>query len=139
MNFLLYKSTCVIDPYRSYDLAILRTALHNNRLHGLTGFLHRNKTHFFQYIEGGGQKLAQLTENLRLDHRHNAFQPLRTGTIQHRRFPEWSMGYTDGLAEIDDFGTASGEALSDLILDFLLEVSARQRASIAKSASHGQV
>ncbi len=62
---------------------ILRTARHRNQSLGLTGCLHHEDGLFFQWLEGPA------------DDRHRDFEILDQGALDHRRFQDWRMRFSD--------------------------------------------
>jgi FAD-dependent sensor of blue light len=133
VEFFLYSSSCKSRQFEGCDLDIMRTALTNNAIHGVTGFMHRNKTHYFQCIEGRSEHIEKLVSNLKADERHFDFQTLMTGDIAAPRFSGWSMGYSQVPTGGD---AANGITVSDsaeAILTYLLTEADRQMASLVRT------
>lgn len=106
MKFYLYSSKSVFRQDDYSDIEILRGALTNNAIFGITGFLHRTKTHFIQYFEGRDDLAERLWNNVSADRRHYDIRLLSTGEVLFPKFSGWSMGYSDSArhgdgAEID--------------------------------------
>ncbi len=94
MFFVLCQSRAVSAKYHVHDLEVMRSSLKNNRNTGITGFLYRNATHYFQCIEGARAEVDRLMLRLGRDHRHFDVRILMTGESRRRKFTEWSMGYS---------------------------------------------
>ncbi|TCO72955.1 BLUF domain-containing protein [Rhodovulum euryhalinum] len=90
--FLLYRSSA----HRTLDgdtvIGILSQSLRNNPGNGLTGFLHVDRNHFLQYLEGPRVPLMRMATRISKDRRHRDFVILAEGTIDERFFPDWDMG-----------------------------------------------
>lgn len=71
---------------------IIRTSMRNNKREGLTGFLHTDKDHFLQYLEGPHDPLMRRLSVIHKDPMHYNFMILADGTIDERLFPDWDMG-----------------------------------------------
>lgn len=130
MDFLLYTSRCVSRQFEIQDLDIMRCALSNNPKFAITGFLHRNKVNYFQYVEGPSAHIEQLFSNLKADTRHIDFRIRLSGSVGKRVFEEWSMGYSsfDGTQH----PAITVESTADEMLNFLSESARRQMESLAK-------
>ena len=74
---------------------ILRTARHRNQSLGLTGCLHHEDGLFFQWLEGPADGLRQVVSSLVHDDRHRDFEILDQGALDHRRFQDWRMRFSD--------------------------------------------
>lgn len=73
--------------------AILRSSRVNNPLDGITGLLMFNGSAFMQVLEGSVAAVDDLVTCLRLDPRHSNISVRHDAIIEHRIFPDWSMGY----------------------------------------------
>ena len=93
MRLLLYQSDATSEQFSLDDLDVLRIALQQNAKHGVTGFLYRSKSAFFQAIEGEPETIEQLVKNLKADRRHSNLRVLLDQTVAERVFSDWSMGY----------------------------------------------
>lgn len=137
LRYYLYRSQCAISPFDIRDVDILRTALSSNPVFGVTGFLYKSRTHFFQYFEARSEVADQLFANLHKDRRHFNIQILLTGEIAFPKFSGWSMGYADhseadplNRIELDDPPTTILEKLerkSQVHLAKLSKLSIRDR------------
>ncbi len=74
---------------------ILRTARQRNQLLGLTGCLHHEDGLFFQWLEGPADSLRLVLSSLLNDERHLEFEILDQGALDHRRFQDWRMRFSD--------------------------------------------
>jgi hypothetical protein len=91
LRSVTYTSLARPDLEESDLEAIHETALRENAARDITGLLIFNGTHFLQIIEGDGDMLAQLVENLRRDPRHSGLEVRHDAPIEARSFPDWSM------------------------------------------------
>ncbi len=90
--FALYRSKAK-SHLNSYIVSkIVSTSLRNNAREGLTGFLHTDKDHFLQYLEGPHDPLMHRLSVIQRDLMHYNFMILADGTIDERLFPDWDMG-----------------------------------------------
>ena len=88
---------------------LLQQARDNNRRHDITGALLFDGDRFVQLIEGASARVRTLTELLRSDVRHQAFQVVCDGPIEARLGTRWTSGYVD-LEQVDRFVLAAAEA-----------------------------
>ncbi|GGF56781.1 hypothetical protein GCM10011332_07800 [Terasakiella brassicae] len=92
---LIYVSQ--ISP--GFDLcdleSILATAVENNKKHNITGVLTVLNDVFIQVLEGESVKVEQLVAKIEKDKRNFGLIVLQSNPIEHRLFPDWSMGYVD--------------------------------------------
>ncbi|MGH1414769.1 MAG: BLUF domain-containing protein [Pelagimonas sp.] len=97
MHFLIYSSTALVPETDivAHD-SILLSALDVNPRLGLTGFLHRERQFFLQYLEGDEQKIDILMEKIWCDKRHKDIHILARGPLKGRLLPDWSMGFVNG-------------------------------------------
>lgn len=103
-----YHSTLADGQSASCVGTIIKVARAFNALHGITGVLLFDGERFCQYVEGAPSTLDALVQRIRTDLRHNQFTPLLHGPLAGgRRYPQWSMAYSD----------ASQDALIDLMID----------------------
>lgn len=75
--------------------ALCEQANHNNKLHGITGFLLFRQGRFFQYIEGPRDAIEQLYRNIARDPRNGDVQILLEGARDERLFDQWAMHCID--------------------------------------------
>jgi len=64
-----------------------------NAKKGLSGLLLFGNGLFFQYIEGAEKDVSELLSKIKTDPRHNKIKVLLEGTVEERRFPNWSMAF----------------------------------------------
>ena len=95
LGFVLYRSTARAGLDGSAMQDILRTARHRNQSLGLTGCLHHEDGLFFQWLEGPADGLRQVVSSLVDDDRHRDFEILDQGALDHRRFQDWRMRFSD--------------------------------------------
>ena len=95
LGFVLYRSTARAGLDGSAMQDILRTARHRNQSLGLTGCLHHEDGLFFQWLEGPADGLRKVVASLVDDDRHRDFEILDQGALDHRRFQDWRMRFSD--------------------------------------------
>ena len=82
-------------PKRSLSSAeisgILAAATRNNGRNEITGILIQDRKRFLQYLEGNQQKVEETFARISMDSRHHAIFRLKSGIIDRRQFPGWSM------------------------------------------------
>lgn len=106
--FALYRSKARSHLDADLVSKIVKTSLRNNARDGLTGFLHTDKDHFLQYLEGPHDPLMHRLSVIQRDLKHYNFMILADGTIDERLFPDWDMGqirflqpqYEDGMIDM---------------------------------------
>lgn len=95
LAFLLYRSTAA-DDLSSADLRdILTVARERNEANGLTGCLHSEDGLFFQWLEGPTEALRPVAAAIMGDPRHRGILVLDQGALDHRRFQDWRMRFSD--------------------------------------------
>lgn len=82
------------------DFVILENALQNNARAGVTGYLLRDCSHFYQLLEGAGAVVDTLFDRISADARHSDVTVLMRRSVPERSFLGWSMGY--GALSADD-------------------------------------
>ncbi|TYP66973.1 FAD-dependent sensor of blue light [Stutzerimonas stutzeri] len=95
LGFVLYRSSARAGLDGSAMQDILRTARHRNQSLGLTGCLHHEDGLFFQWLEGPADGLRKVVASLMDDDRHRDFEILDQGALDHRRFQDWRMRFSD--------------------------------------------
>ena len=93
LRTVLYQSTAKTDLPNTADHNILKTAWRHNCEMGVTGYLLRTQTQYFQVLEAGDDVLDDLVGMIRKDPRHADMEILCDNTINKRRFANWTMGY----------------------------------------------
>lgn len=95
LAFVLYRSTAV-DHLSAGDLRdILTVARRRNAEAGLTGCLHYEDGLFFQWLEGPAGVLRTVVASIMDDARHREITVLDEGGLDHRRFQDWRMRFSD--------------------------------------------
>ena len=98
---ILYHSLSKHADFDSSDLEILRESLINNASQGITGFLVRSDTEFYQALHGDTEALVNLLGRLNADERHSELEILLfEDTAAQSPFENWAMSY-------DQFGLSS--------------------------------
>lgn len=127
MYRLVYMST----PTRSLACeelhAIVSAATRNNNRNGITGILIQDHRRFLQYLEGNEEQVEATFARIALDPRHHAIFRLRSGMIDRRQFPEWSMA----SKIVDQCGSLT-DVVRELVKDCDREV-AKELLSFAKA------
>lgn len=109
---LLYRSTANISPEGLRASGALDEFVSRNMEAGLTGHLHLEDGVFYQYLEGPSRGVAAAWAAIRRDPRHDDVQELSHTPIPARRFPRWSMGFSDGAKRsLYDWAARSGLSL----------------------------
>ena len=93
IRVILYQSLAKTDFAGAEDKDILETAWRHNGKMGVTGYLLRARTQYFQVLEGADDVLDDLVEMIRTDPRHCDFEILSDHTAKERLFRNWAMGY----------------------------------------------
>ena len=95
-SLFFYHSTLADGHDASCVGAIVRTARAFNASHGITGVLLFDGERFCQYIEGPSPALDALVDRICEDPRHQNVTPLLQGPLSAaRRYPDWSMAFSD--------------------------------------------
>lgn len=92
---VLYSSHATHPRGHVSDIDILKTAQTFNADHGITGFLFRSNTHFFQVLEGEQSSLEALLNAVQSDPRHSSMKIHLYISTTGRIFNGWTMGYGD--------------------------------------------
>lgn len=92
ISFALYRSKAKYHLNAEIVRKIVQTSLRNKIRDGLTGFLHTDKDHFLQYLEGPHDALMHRLSVIQRDLKHYNFMILADGTTDERLFPDWDMG-----------------------------------------------
>jgi hypothetical protein len=95
LHFALYCSRACVPDTPEHHWQILQASQTNNLCHGLTGFLHREQSHFIQFIEGPKTPLNDTLARIGRDPRHNGFEILQYGPLKAKLLPDWQMGFVD--------------------------------------------
>lgn len=108
---VLYRSSAAIGAGDLHASGAIEEFAARNRQAGLTGHLHFEDGVFYQQLEGPARALASAWAAIRRDRRHDDIMELSHAPIPVRRFPRWSMGYSNG-AERSLFDWAARSGLS---------------------------
>lgn len=73
--------------------SIICNARDYNPTVAITGLLMSNFEYFFQILEGPDLLVRMLYEKIRQDGRHTDINLVVEEAVNHRLFPDWSMGY----------------------------------------------
>ncbi|MVN75770.1 hypothetical protein GO988_05470 [Hymenobacter sp. HMF4947] len=101
LHHLIYESRAT-HPFTEAELAdLLRQARAHNEANGLTGLLlYAQDGRFVQVLEGAVDAIHNLYFlHIARDPRHHRLQLLADGTLNHRRFGDWRMGYRPATPE----------------------------------------
>lgn len=92
---IVYVSAA-IAPLALEDLHhLLVLARAKNVIHRVTGMLLYDSGSFLQVLEGPDTAVEQIFAGIQRDPRHHQIKVLIRQPIDHREFPEWSMGFMD--------------------------------------------
>lgn len=118
--------------------AIVASGLKNNPAAGVTGVLGFNEQYFVGVIEGDRRRLSSLLVRIARDKRTANLTILAAGTIDERKFDDWTSFYAGHSETIDrlylrygltqglDPGRMSADSLSGLLADFTRLESSQQ-------------
>ena len=110
----------------------MRKALSNNAERGITGFLHRSRTHYYQCIEGRDREIDLLVQKIKADPRHYNVQTLLEEQTDFRHFVGWSMGYSQDMAGHKDL-RINPKTDPDRIQKFLIDQADLQKKGLEVS------
>ena len=128
---LIYVSTAIV-PMRERDLVqLLKQCRSRNEQHRLTGMLLYKNGHFMQVLEGEEANTEKVFSDIAKDSRHKGVDVLRAEYIQHRDFPDWTMGFSN-IDELDPSTTNGFTQFleKDFRLDFFSENSVEAHAML---------
>jgi hypothetical protein len=116
---LFYLSRSTHNRGHLSDLDILETSRKRNLSLGVSGFLLRAPTAFFQCLEGTADVVQAIMSDIREDPRHSNVTEFATLRNKPRDFAAWSMGYSeidsDELATLHTALTHTYQDLEDMI------------------------
>lgn len=142
MLSLVYTSTAS-HPFRETALELLlEECRRQNDARHVTGMLLHRSGRFIQVLEGDADVVRDLAERIRRDPRHHDMRILLEETIDHRRFPDWTMGYRafrgdPGLSPAgyrDSFADLDADADRETTVRALAELTLWFRVRSARSA-----
>ena len=93
--YWLYRSRALVKPRSPADGLVYLQARTLNGALQVTGYLHRDATHYVQYVEGPVAAFRKLRQRILCDGRHSDIETLLRGVAPRRRFPAWDMAFTD--------------------------------------------
>lgn len=128
---ILYQSTAQTEFPSIEDHNILESAWRHNGQMGVTGYLLRSHTQYFQYLEGAGDVLEDLLDIIQKDPRHTDLRILSDTTLSERRFAKWGMGYHFlSESERDEFDgwLKEGAAFAKSMIDYMEQMAQRREA-----------
>ena len=97
---LIYVSTAVAPMSDDDLMSLLRQSRARNERHRITGMLLYRGGHFMQVLEGEEASVMSIFNDIERDRRHKNVDVLRAEYIQHREFPDWTMGFHN-IDELD--------------------------------------
>jgi hypothetical protein len=116
---LFYLSHSTHNRGHLSDLDILETSRKHNLSMGVTGFLLRAPTAFFQCLEGTADAVQAIMTEIRKDPRHSNVNEFATLRNKPRDFGAWTMGYSeiesDELTKLQVSLTRTNQDLEDMI------------------------
>ena len=93
---IIYYS--VRDASVPLDVSCLLAQCHKANAHErITGFLYYSGTYFIQVLEGSRTGVNELYHRIAADKRHTRLMILQCADVHERRFPNWTMGFQDGM------------------------------------------
>lgn len=96
LSCFLYTSRLASDCPPTIVGGLVKRAREVNAIHGITGLLVFDGERFAQYFEGPPKEVNKLISKLFDDQRHVDFKEiLAIEDLPERRYPSWSMGYSD--------------------------------------------
>lgn len=123
---VLYVSTLAPGAPLSVVGSIAGTSRIKNQAKDLTGILIFDGMRFCQQIEGEQKEVMALLESIREDARHTAVEILHHGSIETRRFKNFSLAYApiDDADPLDALEKLDGEAAVAAFLDLVATLEA---------------
>ncbi|WP_299196638.1 BLUF domain-containing protein [uncultured Erythrobacter sp.] len=91
MLSLIYVSTAATQMNDAEIEAITTRAAARNANAGVTGMLAYNSRNFMQLLEGGGEAVLSIMQDIERDERHESIVYLRQDSRESRECPDWSM------------------------------------------------
>lgn len=124
--YILYRSASLVEYNAPQTANIYLQARPNNRLLGITGYLHHEDGCFVQFLEGSMTSLYTIFSVIQSDGRHREVEVMGSGTVERRRFKEWDMAFTNqevrrfrGSSSIGACGPRIYDASSEQLFDFV--------------------
>ncbi|MDP9082127.1 MAG: BLUF domain-containing protein [Bacteroidota bacterium] len=115
---IIYTSTHA-QTFSEPDIQkLLIDARENNVSHHVTGMLVCLPQSFIQLIEGPAVAIKQLYANIEKDKRHKDVTLLKSGKINRRSFPNWTMALDMDRFKLTEYDEVF-HLTNDKIFDFL--------------------
>jgi hypothetical protein len=134
---ILYQSTAQTEFPSNVDHDILEVSWRHNTEMGVTGYLLRTRSKYFQLLEGADDVLDDLLAIIGKDNRHTEIQILSDNTSSQRCFTDWAMGYhlvtENERDEFDGWLKDGDEFNSSMIAYMQLMATERQARSPMRS------
>ena len=92
---LIYVSTSVLPMTEDQLETLLRQCRARNGGKRVTGMLLYKNGQFVQVLEGAEPDVMEIFRDIEDDLRHKGVDVLRAEYIQHRDFPDWTMGFAN--------------------------------------------
>ena len=93
LKYLVYTSIASLDLAEDSLESMLATAREHNASADITGLLLFRSGTFVQFLEGSAEEIELLMSRIRRDDRHQDVRVIIEEPVEHRRFPDWRMGY----------------------------------------------
>ncbi|MFD0767061.1 BLUF domain-containing protein [Mucilaginibacter lutimaris] len=94
MKNIVYLSTAVTLLNDDQLIDILTSARKNNAERNVSGMLLYSEGTFIQVLEGEDTQVDAIFAKIETDPRHKNLITLINGSIVHKNFAEWAMGFT---------------------------------------------
>jgi hypothetical protein len=102
MFSLTYVSSALM-PFSARELrTLLEKCVSNNRPRDMSGMLLYKDGNFMQVLEGEETAVRAAHDIIAADPRHRGVTTLLQGLTPGRQFPDWSMGFKDLGADLDN-------------------------------------
>lgn len=102
MFSLTYVSSALM-PFSARQLrSLLEKCVSNNRPRDITGMLLYKDGNFMQVLEGEERVVRAVHITIAVDPQHRGVTTLLQGSTPGRQFPNWSMGFKDLGADLDN-------------------------------------
>jgi hypothetical protein len=102
MFSLTYVSSALV-PLSARELrSLLEKCVSNNRPRDITGMLLYKDGNFMQVLEGEERVVHAVHSVIAADPKHRGVTTLLQGLTPGRQFPNWSMGFKDLGADLDN-------------------------------------
>ncbi|HLK97823.1 MAG TPA: BLUF domain-containing protein [Hymenobacter sp.] len=106
MHHIVYLSSAVGEMDEQALKALLLHSRRHNQQCGITGLLLFSEGNIMQVLEGEGNTVHALYRKIEQDCRHGHVMKIADGTIAHRSFGDWSMGFF--TASPEEFAQLAG-------------------------------